>query len=146
MDNKTSKKYISYIGSVLTIIGVALPVLKLDEGTVSFITYDKTAVLAVVVAVLSAIGGISVYREKFGLARRCAIGTIVGILVSFIDNYLDMSKLHGIDITDIDKLISASGLSWGWIVLFLGSILASYGTTWLRGEEEDNEKYHGDML
>ncbi|WP_410207294.1 hypothetical protein [Fusobacterium sp.] len=140
------KKYIAHIGNLLVILGMALPVLHIDGGDVTLITYDKTAFLGIILVVLSIVSSVTVYRKKYALGRRCAIGILVGLLVTFLDNYLDLSIIKGMDLTDIQGIVEATGLLWGWIVLFVGSILGVYATTWLQGEYEDNKKVEGEVL
>lgn len=140
------KKYIAHIGNLLVILGMALPVLHIDGGDVTLITYDKTAFLGIILVVLSIVSSVTVYRKKYALGRRCAIGILVGLLVTFLDNYLDLSTIKGMDLTDIQGIVEVTGLLWGWIVLFVGSILGVYATTWLQGEYEDNKKVEGEVL
>ena len=133
------RKYTGIIGSIMVIIGLFLPVLKVDNMNVTLMTNENTTILAIIIGILGILSVINIYKEKYSLARRMNFGIIVGLMVTFVENYIDLKKLDGFSYNSVVILLKQYGISWGWIILFVGSIIAIYSTTWLKEEYEDTK-------
>ncbi|WP_288875175.1 hypothetical protein [uncultured Fusobacterium sp.] len=134
-----NRKYTGFIGSLMVIIGLFLPVLKVNGMNIALLTNENTTILAIIIGLLGVLSVINIYKGKYSVARCMSFGTIVGLMVTFIENYIDFKKLEGFSYESIVELFKEYGISWGWIILFLGAIISVYSTTWLKEEYEKDE-------
>ncbi|WP_288217756.1 hypothetical protein [uncultured Fusobacterium sp.] len=134
-----NRKYTGIIGSLMVIIGLFLPVLKINDMNIALLTNENTTILAIIIVLLGVLSVINIYKGKYSVARCMSFGIIVGLMVTFIENYIDFKKLEGFSYESIVELFKEYGISWGWIILFLGAIISVYSTTWLKEEYEKDE-------
>lgn len=134
-EREMNKKYICYIGNVMSFVGIFLPIVKYEGiGSISMFTNANTTIIAGVIGFLSLYCGLKILIGNYKMARRCAFGTVVGVLVMLFDSWKHLE--HGMGIVGIN---SDYGLTWGWIFLVIGSVIAVSMTTSLYAEEEDKK-------